>query len=207
MNRFFGLCGMASVLLFVLSALFFGVLTPGYSHFANAISELGMEKSIYSTAFNFLGFMLVGILVVLFAIGLYMKLHPAPGSIIVPLLVGISGIGFAGLGLFPAENDFQPSIKTSLHFLVVSMNFLPFLVAAFFYALRMNKTPYWKRWSLFSAIVGMIAIASFFIPVAILPTGLSQRVGLGAYFIWVLVMSWGLYEVAGHQTQLSRDAS
>jgi hypothetical membrane protein len=200
MNKVFALSGMVSGIVFVLALALFGSLTPDYSQFTNAVSELGMESSRYSPAFNFLGFVFVGVLVILFAVGFYAKLRPAPGSIIVPLLVGISGIGFAGLGFFPAENGFQPSAKTSLHFLMVSINFLPFLVVAFVYALRMNKDSYWRRWSLLSVIFGVASIGSFFIPGELLPVGISQRVGLGAYFLWILVMSWALYKCTGYQT-------
>jgi hypothetical protein len=51
--------------------------------------------------------------------------------------------------------------------------------------------PYWKRWGLFSSLIGGLAIASFFIPRSI-PAGLSQRFGIGIYFVWILGLSIAL---------------
>jgi len=60
-------------------------------------------------------------------VGLRLDMRPASGSMIVPLLVAISGLGFAGLGFFPAEAGFAPSLRTTLHFVLGSVYFLAFI--------------------------------------------------------------------------------
>ena len=184
-------CGILAPIVFVLALIVFSLLTPNYSNLTNAISELGALGAPYALAWNVVGFILVGVLIVAYAWGLHMGIHPEPGAIIVPLLVGISGIGSIGLGIFPAEAGFRPSTQTTLHFVMVSVNYLPFILVAFIFAFRLKGDPYWKRWMLFSIVMGVLAIASFFIPRTI-PAGLSQRIGLGAYFMWVLVMGYAL---------------
>jgi hypothetical protein len=114
-------------------------------------------------------------------------LRPGPGAWGVPLLVAISGLGFAGLGLFPAEAGYAPSLLTTLHFTMVSINFLPFLALAFVFAFKLKATADWKSWSIVSLGLGVLAIASFLLPPSI-PGGLSQRLGLGAYFLWLFVI-------------------
>jgi hypothetical protein len=109
-----------------------------------------------------------------------------------PLLVAISGLGFAGLGPFAAETGFQPSLRTTLHFVMVTVNFLPFILVAFIFPLKMKGNDYWKKWALFSVVMGVLAVASFFIPKTV-PVGLSQRIGMGANFLWLFVTSLALF--------------
>jgi len=184
-------CGVLAPIVFIVSLVIFSLFTPDYSNFTNAVSELGTLGVPFAFAWNILGFLLVGVLTIAYAWGMYLDLRYSIGGIVVPILVGISGIGFAGLGLFPAEAGFEPSTRTTLHFTMVSINFLPFVLVAFIFAIRLKANEYWKTWTLFSAVMGVLAVASFFIPKNI-PVGLSQRVGMGAYFLWVFVTSLAL---------------
>jgi hypothetical membrane protein len=184
-------CGVLAPIVFIVSLVIFSLFTPGYSNLTNAVSELGTLGAPFAFAWNILGFLLVGLLIIAFAWGMYLDFRQSTGGIVVPILVGISGIGFAGLGLFPAEAGFEPSTRTTLHFTMVSINFLPFVLVAFIFAIRLKANEYWKTWTLFSAVMGVLAVASFFIPKNI-PVGLSQRVGMGAYFLWLFVTSLAL---------------
>jgi hypothetical membrane protein len=187
----FALCGVAAPPVFALMLVVFSLLTPGYTNLTNGISELGVRGAPYTLAWNSLGFALVGLLITAFAWGLRQDLRPGPGAWIVPLLVALSGIGFAGLGFFPAEAGYAPSILTTLHFTLVAVNFLPFIFLAFIFAVRLKTNDFWKNRISFSMLMGVMAVASFFIPKSI-PGGISQRVGLGAYFLWLLVIGLAL---------------
>jgi len=184
-------CGILAPGVLILASAVFSLLTPNYSHLTNAISELGAEGAPLAVGWNIVGFILVGLLIVAFAWGLHVTIRNQAGVSIVPLLVGLSGIGWMGLGIFPAEAGFQPSIRTTLHFVMVSVNYLPFIAVAFIFAFRLRSDSYWKRWIVFSTAMGLLAILSFFIPRTV-PAGLSQRIGLGAYFVWLFVMSYAL---------------
>lgn len=184
-------CGVLAPIGFVVALAVFSLITPDYSNLTSMVSELGAVETPNSLAWNVLGFSLVGALITAYGWGLRLDLRPAMGSLVIPLLVGISGIGFAGLGLFPAEADFQPSHRTTLHFVMVSVNFLPFVLVAFIFAARLRTNDYWKKWIPFSVAMGVIAIASFFIPKTI-PVGFSQRIGMGAYFLWLFVTGLAL---------------
>jgi hypothetical membrane protein len=58
-----GIFGILAFIAFVLSFALFAYLTPGYSHFANVISELGMIGASNPLLWNLIGFGLVGFLV------------------------------------------------------------------------------------------------------------------------------------------------
>lgn len=190
--------GILAPLLFIFALSTFSFLTPNYSNLTNAVSELGTPDAPFALLWNLLGFGLVGLLTLALALGLYLDLNPGPGAKIISILVAISGIGFAGLGLFPAETGFQPSIRTSLHFLFVSINFLPFILAAFIFAFKLKVNDYWKSWSIFSICIGILALASFFIPQNI-PVGLSQRLGMGANFLWLFIIGLALLKKASRK--------
>jgi hypothetical membrane protein len=184
-------CGILATIIFVLAIIVFSILTPSYSNLTNAISELGASGAPYALAVNIFGFILVGILIVVYAWGLHLGLRNKPGAIILPLLAGISGIGVIGWGVFPAESGFRPSTQTTLHFLMVFVNYLPYILAAFIFSIKLKADPYWRHLVLFSIVMGILAIASYFLPRSI-PAGVSQRIGLGTYFLWVLVMAFSL---------------
>jgi len=186
------LCGMLAPIVFALALAVFSLMTPGYSNMKNAVSELGVIGAPYAVAWNVIGFFLVGALITIYAWGLRLDMRPASGSTIVPLLVAISGLGFAGLGFFPAEAGFEPSLRTTLHFVLVSVYFLAFLLVAFIFPAKMKGNDYWKKWALFSVVMGVLAVASFFIPKTV-PLGLSQRIGMGANFLWLFVTSLALF--------------
>jgi hypothetical membrane protein len=184
-------CGIAASVVFFAAMIAFAFLTPGYSNMTNAVSELGMAGAPNALGWNLLGFVLVGLLVIAFAWGMRLDLRTGKGAVGVPLLIGLSGLGLAGAGLIPAEAGFAPSTATTLHLVMVAINFLPFLLAAFFFAFRQRNHDYWKRWTLFSAAMGILAILTFVLPRTV-PGGLSQRLGLGAYFLWLLVLGVAL---------------
>ena len=176
---------------FILSFLVFAYITPGYSHTENAISELGMSGAPYAFAWNLIGFGLVGLLVIPFSWSLLVGLRSTSGARIISLLVAMSGIGWMSLGVFPAASGFQASIPTTLHFIAVTVNYLSFLMAAFLFAIKLRDEPYWKSWVPFSLVIGVLGLASFFIPKAI-PAALSQRLGLVVYFLWLFGMGWAV---------------
>lgn len=188
----FALCGMLAPIVFALALAVFSLMTPGYSNLTNMVSELGVIGAPYALAWNAIGFFLVGALTTFYAWGLRLDMRPTSGSTIVPLLVAISGLGFAGLGFFPAEAGFEPSLRTTLHFVIVMVYFLAFILVAFVFPSKMKGNDYWKKWALFSVIMGVLAVGSYLIPNTV-PVGLIQRIGMGAHFLWLFVTSLALF--------------
>ena len=79
---------------------------------------------------------------------------------------------------------------------MVSVNYLPFVVVAFLFAAKLRALDYWRRWAMSSGGIGVVAVASFFIPSSV-PSGLSQRVGIGAYLLRLFVVSVALLRRPG----------
>ncbi|HMD80628.1 MAG TPA: DUF998 domain-containing protein [Anaerolineales bacterium] len=192
----FSLGGVAASATFVAMLILFSALTPGYSHLTQAVSELGMSNAPYAFLWNLLGFGLVGVLILVFAWSLYLEFNAIRGGLFISALTGISGLGYMGLGIFPASIGFQPSTATTLHTIMVLISFFTFIVAAFAFGVSLRNDPAWKRWAIFSAVMGAIGFLSFAIPRSV-PLGVSQRIGLGANFVWLLIMGYVLYRKPG----------
>ncbi len=189
--------GPLAFLSFVLSFLAFAAIQPGYSHTLNMISELGMQGAPNALAWNLIGFGLTGLLALGFAWGLRAALLPARGATAVAILLAIAGAGWAALGLFPASQGFQPSPATTLHFLAVGVNYLAFLASCVFFAVSVRREPYWRAWVPFAFVMAALGLASFFIPAAIVPPALSQRLALLVYFVWLLGLGWAALRKPG----------
>lgn len=183
--------GIFAFLGFILSFLVFAYITPGYSHSVNAISELGIDGAPYSLAWNMIGFVFVGFLVLPFSWSLWASLRPNSAATIIFIFVAISGVGWSSLGIFPAAPGFKASLQTTLHFIAVTVNYLAFLIAVFFFSFKLRNEPYWKSWVPFSLVMGILGLASFFIPKTV-PGALSQRLALIVYFLWLAVMGWAV---------------
>ncbi len=189
--------GPLAFLSFVVSFLAFAAIQPGYSHTRNMISELGMAGAPNALAWNWIGFGLTGLLALVFAWGLRAALLPARGATAVAILVAIAGAGWTALGLFPAASGFQPSMATTLHFSAVAVNYLAFLASCVVFAVSLRREPYWRSWVPFALAMAALGIASFFIPPSLLAPGLSQRLALLVYFVWLLGLGWAALRKPG----------
>ncbi|MDR7276373.1 DUF998 domain-containing protein [Catenuloplanes atrovinosus] len=72
----------------------------GYSPLRHPVSSLALGPQGWRQVTAFIA---AGLLVVLFSIGLRRSLRPGPGSLVVPPLVAIWGIGLIGAGVFPTD--------------------------------------------------------------------------------------------------------
>jgi hypothetical membrane protein len=199
-KKYTALCGILASITFIITLLLFGAKSPGYNHLNQAVSELGMSNAPYASLWNLLGFGLVGILMFVFAWSLFLEFESISGVRIIAGLVALSSLGFAGLGVFPAAIDFQPSMETTLHTIMVMVSYFSFIIVSLVFAVKLRSDPHWKGWSRFSLVMGVIGLLSFAIPRSV-PVGLSQRLGLGVNFLWLMILGYELYRktVAGGQ--------
>ncbi|MEO8669333.1 MAG: DUF998 domain-containing protein, partial [Bauldia sp.] len=97
--------GLAAPLLYAATVVVFGNLTPGYSHVANAISELNLPDAPSRRAVDG-AFVLYNLLIILFALSLRRGFveRGARVSPLAPLLLFLTGLaGLAMTTLFPMD--------------------------------------------------------------------------------------------------------
>ena len=182
-------CGLLAPVLFVAAIGLFGAMHPGYSHLTKAVSELGARGAPHALAWNVIGFVGVGTMIVVFAWGLFRS----TGSWSALGWVSISGIGFAASGVFPADMNDLASPLSRLHMMASFLSFGAFLAGAFMLSWRLARRPGWRPAAVASGIIGMLAFVTMPLRELDVPPGLAQRITFALYFMWIAVLALALW--------------
>ena len=187
--------GAVGPLLFVTVLLIEGATRPGYSawHTFGSLLSLGDQGWMQIT-----NFIVCGVLVLGFAIGLRLVLHAGKGAVWGPLLLGLFGLLLIIAGIFVTDPGqgypvgVAPLANPTGHGIIHALSglaiFIVVPIAAFVMIRRFVSDPTWRGWALYSLLTGLIMLASFFLsqlPGANALAGLLQRVGIIAGWIWV----------------------
>jgi len=196
-------CGAIGGPLFVVAFLAEGATRANYNPLRHPVSSLALGDFGWLQIANFI---VSGLLMVAFAIGLRRTLRPLGGSIWGPLLVGIWGIGLLGAGIFitdpvsgyppgtPAQ--VQPTTDGSLHDLFSLLGFAGLVAACFVfsgYFARRGKI----GWAAYSAVSGIVFVVAFVLASAgfsqveslVNIAGLIQRIQITTAWVWLTLLA------------------
>ena len=204
--RVAGVAGIAAVVVFWTALFGFAAAYPGYSHSHKAISELGAFGAPHALAWNLIGFITPGLLLAICGAGLGRAIDVSGRATAVYWLLVMSGVGFAGTGVIPAEmrqgSPFMQSPFTVGHVVMTLLSGLPWTIAAFLVVWRVKQNPVWQHARKVSIILAVACVAGFAVnivapalPVLAHRPGLAQRISFGIYFVWFLIMSAYLLSV------------
>ena len=199
--------GAIGPLLFVIVLLIEGATRPGYSAWHNYGSSLSLSDQGWMQITNFL---VCGLLVLGFAIGLRQVFRTGRGSVWGPLLLGIFGLALIVAGLFVTDPSlgYPPGTHSNgaqtlhgiIHGVAGLVTFSSLTLASFVMARRFAGDPVWKGWTLYSIVTGVLVISSFISSTAVSvldergvlpgsPTGLLQRIGIVAGWSWIAFLA------------------
>jgi hypothetical membrane protein len=175
--------GVAGPLLFVVVFLVEGVLRADYNPVRQPVSSLSIGPSGWVQVANFV---VTGLLLLAFAVGLRPVVRRLGGGIWAPLLLALVGLGLIGAGIFvtdplggyPPGTPLAPENPTTsgtLHDLFSTPVFTCLPAAAFVLAYRFGKRGQ-RAWSAGSAAVGVAVVALF----VLTSIGFSQQPGLAS---------------------------
>lgn len=194
-------CGAIGPLLFILVMLVEGAMRPGYSVWHNFVSDLSESKQGWMQIANFL---LCGVLMLGFALGLRQVFRSGIGRVWGPLLLGLFGLSTIIAGLFVTDPSlgYYPSGTSStiqtLHGTIHGTNapivFGSLTIAIFVLARRFASDPAWRRWALYSLVTGMLLLG-FFIACLVVATldqkGLLPNAPAGLLERIAIILGWG----------------
>jgi len=166
----------------VLVVAVFGLIVQGYSQWRYPVALLGASGIQYATAFNALGFIVPGLAAAFAALALFgahAAGQPWRHRVGVQLLF-LSGLAFAGLGLFPLDPADLEGRATQWHssaWLLWEVAFIPAMLALGAAALGRDRR---LAWLCFGA-AAVVALTGF---VPLLPAPLAQRLGFAAWAAW-----------------------
>ena len=197
-------CGLLAPPVYVGAVVIGGLLRPGYSHMAHAISEL-IAANAPNTALLVALFTLYDLLLAAFGVGLLLAVHACPatrsrrsGSWGALTLVVIGVLGVLMNLFFPQDPGGPPVTATgTVHVVLAGVLSLGTMLAMVCSGLWFRQMPgllvYW-RYSLISLAIlfvsgglgaAAIATGSPFL-------GLVERVTIGAFIQWVFVIALAL---------------
>lgn len=187
---------------FIVVFLIEGTLRKGYYPMRQAVSALAIGPRGWIQQANFL---ITAILTLAYSLGLHFAMHGLLGSIMLPVLVSITGVGLIRAGLFVtdvtglSEDRHKPTQRTKngrLHDQFSLLVFASLFITPFVYAYLSIQARHWDfaLYSILSALVLalslVLAVAGFRgVPKLTSFGGLFQRISICAEFIWLSIIA------------------
>jgi hypothetical protein len=185
--------------LFWLVVIVDGITKSGYDARRDFISELALGEHGWVQSANFV---VVGLLMLAFALGLRRLFSAGRASLFGPVLVGTFGVGLVASGIFTGDPANYPAgadtTTVTTHGLVHSIAFLVIVVsviaACFVFARRFREEPAWKGYAIYSVITGGLVPALLVVNLGWFQpghsfTGLMQRALIAVFFAWFEVIA------------------
>ncbi|MGP4021387.1 DUF998 domain-containing protein [Saccharopolyspora sp. 5N708] len=197
-------CGAIGPVLFVVAFLVEGAFRADYSPLRHPVSSLSIGESGWTQAANFI---VSGLLVLGFAVGLRPALRRIGGGRWAPVLIGLVGAGLIGAGFFATDpiSGYPPGsppmapVRTAhgeLHDLFSTPVFtaLPAACCVVGYRLARNGHRRWAVYSIGTAVLFLIGFVltsvGFAQNPALMPIGgLLQRLTLIIGFTWLATLA------------------
>lgn len=193
-NKFYGIIGIVTPIVFLTTYIIMSSIRPEYSMFTKAISELGSLDASNKWLWNSFGYILTGILIAIYAIGLYKNVDVTKSSKLPLYGILLSGVFMTVSGIFPGDFDNRESTTMLLHTVGSFGSYIFFLIGAFTYPKQMRKSEYWKQAIKPTLIFSWLTILFGSWPV-IFPNmpALGQRITFLFYFLWISYTAIKLY--------------
>jgi hypothetical membrane protein len=155
------------------------------------MSELGAVDAQYAIVMNTLGFPLLGLFFMLFAVGVNRGISGGEGTRVGPFLMIISGVFLILTGVFPCDSGcIDVTVIGGLHSLFATLAALTMIPVPLAIVLRIYDDLTWRRYVWFSwmttIITGLLSLLYVFETLESL-TGLLQRLSMGLPLVWTEV--------------------
>ncbi len=185
-NKSYAIIGIAAPIVFLITYIIMSSIRPEYSMFTKAISELGSVDAPKGWIWNSLGYILSGLLIAIYSVGLYKNIINEKSSKIPLYGIFFSGIFMILSGIFPGDFDNKQSTTMLLHTLGSFGSYIFFLIGAFTYPKLMSKKDYWKRAKKATLIFTYLTIIFGAWPFIFSNVpAVGQRIVFFFYFSWI----------------------
>lgn len=193
-HKTYGIIGMLAPFVFFVTYTIMALSRPEYSLLTKAVSELGSLDAPNKWIWNIFGYIVPGILISIYAIGLFKRVADKKANKLPLYGILLSGSFMALSGIFPGDFDDRASLTMLLHTIGSFGSYLFFLVGAFTYPKQMKKTTYWKAaikpTLIFTYLTIVFGAWVFFFPNI---PALGQRIVFFFYFLWIFYTAIKLY--------------
>jgi uncharacterized protein DUF998 len=196
-----GAAGVIGPILYAIIMTAVGFLWTGYNPLTQTASEIGATNAP-TIELQALNFAILGILTIIFAIGLPILNRRFRST---SILVGIEGLGtllVAGLPCDPGCSFRSTSVVQTAHSLDALISFVVFAIAPLFFWRSSKIVPSWTRVSIWSLRVAILSIPLLIVYLAttvlsLFPyVGLLQRLFLGVLLAWMTVIAYKMARIS-----------
>ena len=195
------LSGITGPVLFLSIITIAELLQYGYDRIRETISMLVLGPYGWLVT---VGFFLFGFLFIVFTLRLYSVVNKTLSSRIGIILLGLVGLGFFLVGIFPTQ---APDTTLKLHALIHKQTAgamsLLFSLACLALALGFRRDPRWKKLWLYTLITGSVTLILIIVAVPVASDwgwkGLHERVLLISGLVWTTVIAVRLIAACLHE--------
>ncbi len=190
------LAGVAAPFLFAVTTLVGAAIRPGYSHVANAVSELVGAGAPNRLPLN-IGFLVYNVLVVAFASGIVIAFNDAPTAIrLAGWILAATGVVGVIMWPFPMDQIGTPATPRGIgHIVLAGFASIGTMAAVLTFAIGAGDLPGWENFSTYSyvtlaviAVTGAMAAGS---AIRLWPTmGLLERLTIGSGLQWMAILAF-----------------
>jgi hypothetical membrane protein len=189
------LAGLAAPVVLTVAIVAAGDFEPGYSHVSQFVSELGAVGAAHQNVFNYAGLLATGLLTVLFALGMYLRVKPSGWFVASSLLVGVAGFGRLVAGVFPCDAGCvieNMSNTATVHAFAGFVALTSGAVAPLSLGMGLRRR---GKSQLLTLSVGLGSVSLILITVlfglgkGIPYVGVIQRLALAAFYGWIVVVA------------------
>lgn len=174
------------------STLYFARHKPGYSHLTHTISELAEAGSPDAWAVNWLAFFPIGILVWLFAAGLWMEFSAAASGAKATLAFAGLGFGYAGAAVFPCDRGAPAwgTWRNQVHILCGALEYVGGGIGLLMFANLFAGLPDWEAFAAPTRYTGWaVLLIGMTLAQPSRFRGVQQRIVETLLFGWMVVMA------------------
>lgn len=195
-NRNYAILGLLAPILLWLTYFILVNQRAEYSFLYKAISELGSLDAPNKWIWNIFGYIIPGLLISVYSIGLYRSIATKNSSKLPLIGFFLSGFFMAFSGVFPADMDNRMSTTTILHMVGSYGSYLFFLIGAFTYPRLMKHSNYWKSSNLPLLIFVWLTVifGSWYWIFPEIPS-VGQRLVFFFYLAWIFYTATKLYRL------------
>jgi hypothetical membrane protein len=184
-------CGTVGGPLFLAVLLVDGALRPGYSALRDAGSALAIGPGGWVQITNFI---VCGLLMLAFAVGLRRVLRPGLGSLAAPVLAGLYALGLIAAGIFVTDPAAPAghSWHGTGHNVASAVVFLALPALCFVLTARFALRPGQRLWAAYSVATGAAVLALVQGLGVEGYGGLYQRLTIAVGWGWLAALAWWL---------------
>lgn len=187
--RWLSFCGVLAPALLLGLYVTASLLNPGFDQIGRTVSRLGVEGVAYPEVMNS-GFIVFGVLMLLFPAGLYMRFGNSFMAKLLWLMLALCGLGVLLVGFFrvdPLGDPGPKSIGSILHVVFASMSILSLVVGMLAAADIFRRYPAWRRFVAPSVLLAAIILA---LVVLFMAGAVDRWAGLFERLFYTLAFGW-----------------